>query len=127
MSSCRIVSILVHAAFWASTPTAVWNALNAASNSGEEYCDAFQMPLVLQRRVQVHVGRGPVAVVDDAELGRAGARRVGRLGRAPLGAVERVEALDRDVEVDTGLGRLALEKGGQVGDLEQLTAVEGRR
>ena len=43
----RIVSILVHAAFCASTATAAWNSPNAASNSEEAYCDEFQMPLVL--------------------------------------------------------------------------------
>ncbi len=90
-----MVSILVQAAFWASTPTAAWNSVNAASKSGELYCDEFQMPFDLERGVEVDVGRGPVAVVDDAELGGAGARRVRRLGRAPLRAVERVEALDR--------------------------------
>ena len=47
MSSTRIVSILVQAAFWASTPTDVWNSLKAASNAVEPYCDEFQMPFDL--------------------------------------------------------------------------------
>ena len=46
-SSLRTVSIFVQAAFWASTPTAVWNSPNAASKSAEPYCDEFQMPLLL--------------------------------------------------------------------------------
>ena len=52
MSSSRIVSILLQAAFWASTPTALWNSVNAASNSGDEYCDAFQTPLVLSAELR---------------------------------------------------------------------------
>jgi hypothetical protein len=43
----RIVSIFLHAAFWASTPMAAWNSPNAASNSGELYWDEFQMPFDL--------------------------------------------------------------------------------
>ena len=38
----------MQAAFWASTPTAAWNSVNAASNAGEfEYWDEFQMPFDL--------------------------------------------------------------------------------
>ena len=44
----RMVSIVVQAAFWASTPTAVWKAVKAASNAGELYWDEFQMPLDLR-------------------------------------------------------------------------------
>ena len=77
MSSLTIVSIFLHAAFWASTPIAAWYSLNAASNSAEAYCDEFQMPFGLERGVEEDVGRGAVAVVDDAELGSAGARRIG--------------------------------------------------
>ena len=106
-SSTRISSIVLHAAFWASTPIADWYSAKAASNSGDVYCDEFQMPSVWQRRVEVDVGRGAVAVVDDAELGGAGARRVGRLGRAPLGAVERVEALAGELEREAARRRLA--------------------
>ena len=47
-SSFRIVSIFVQAAFWASTPTALWNSVKAASNSGDEYCEEFQTPFVLK-------------------------------------------------------------------------------
>jgi hypothetical protein len=32
--SSLICSIFAQAAFWASTPTALWNSLNAASNAG---------------------------------------------------------------------------------------------
>jgi hypothetical protein len=44
VSSRRIVSICLQAAFWASTPTAFWNETNALSNSVEAYWDEFQMP-----------------------------------------------------------------------------------
>ena len=81
----------------------------------------------LERGVEVDVRRRAVAVVDDAELGRTGARRVGRVGRAPLGAVERVEALDLDVQGDPGLLGLALEERGEVRDLLELAGVQGRR
>ena len=103
MSSSRIVSILLQAAFWASTPTAVWKSVNAWSNAGDEYCDAFQTPLVLSAALRIDIRGAAMAVVDDAQLGGAGARRIGRLGGAPLRPVERVEALDDDVEGDAGL------------------------
>ena len=77
-----------------------------------------------ERGVEVHVGRGTVAVVDDAELGRSRARRVGGLGRAPLGAVERVEALAGEVEREPCLGRLGLDQLRQLGDLLQLAEVQ---
>ena len=127
MSSSRIVSILLQAAFWASTPTAVWKSVNAWSNAGDEYCDEFQMPLVLSAALRYTSGVAAMAVVDDAQLGGAGAWRIGRLGGAPLRPVERVEALDDDVEGDAGLLRLALEQGRQVRDLEQLARMKGRR
>ena len=38
--------IFSQAAIWASTPTAPWYSRNAASKSGDEYCDEFQMPFV---------------------------------------------------------------------------------
>ena len=54
-------SILAQAAFWASTPTALWNSVNAASNADDEYCDEFQTPLVLNAefRKTSGVGRWP--------------------------------------------------------------------
>ena len=48
MSSRRMVSIFLQAAVCASTPTAVWYSVKAASNSGDEYWEEFQMPLVLR-------------------------------------------------------------------------------
>ena len=68
-----------------------------------------------------------MAVVDDAELGCARARRVGRLGRAPLGTVERVEALAGELERETALGRLGLDQLGELRDLLQLAEVQHGR
>ena len=42
----RMVSIFLQAAVWASTPTALWYSVKAASNSGDEYWEEFQMPFV---------------------------------------------------------------------------------
>ena len=39
--------MFAQAAFWASTPTALWKALNASSNGADEYWDEFQTPLLL--------------------------------------------------------------------------------
>ena len=126
MSSLRMVSIFLHAAFWASTPMAAWNSLKSASNSAEEYCDEFQTPLVLNAALRYTSGVAAVAVVDDAELGGAGARRVLRLGRAPLRAIERVEALDGQGQVEPGVLRVALDEHGEIRDLEQLAGVQRR-
>ena len=90
-----IVSILAQAAFWASTPTAAWNSLNAASNAGDEYCDEFQTPCVLNAELRKTSGVGAVAVVDDAELGGARARRIGRRVGHHCGVVERAVVLRR--------------------------------
>ncbi len=114
------------ASIWASTPTASWNAVKPSSSAELEYCDEFQHPVGLQCGVQEHVWGRPVAVVDDAQLRRTRAGRIGGLLRAPLGAVEGVEALDGQLEVDPRLGGAGLDQLGELGDLLQLGGVEDR-
>ena len=48
MAVLKLLLMVVQAAFWASTPTAVWKAVKAASNAGELYWDEFQMPFDLR-------------------------------------------------------------------------------
>src|SRR3954454_15323034 len=83
--------------------------------------------LALECCVEIDVRRAAMAVVDDAELCRAGAGRIGRIGGAPLRAGEGVEALRRDVQIDAGRSGLALEQRREVGDLQELARVERRR
>ena len=80
-----IVSILPAAVFCASTPIAVWNSANAASNSGERVLRRVPRALRPERRVEEDVRRSAVAVVDDAEFGRAGARRIRGLAPGTTG------------------------------------------
>src|SRR5262249_18316893 len=71
----------------------------------------------LERAVEEDVRGGAVAVVDDAELGRAGARRVGRGRRAPRGAVELAIVLAVRGDRDPGRLGLTLDQDREVGDL----------
>src|SRR5688572_1051346 len=74
--------------------------------------------------VEIHVGRGAVPVVDDAELCGARARRLGRLGRAPLGPVEGVEALAGELEREAARRSLSLDQLRQLRDLLQVAEVQ---
>ena len=121
-----MVWIFSQAAICASTPTDPWYSLKASSNSGDEYCEEFQMPFVASAALRYTSGVGPVAVVHDAQLGGAGAGRVGRLLRAPLGAVEGVQTLHLDLQVEPGLLGPDLDDLGQLRDLLQVARVEHR-
>ena len=51
-SSFMIVSMVLAAAFCASTPIAFWNAAKAASNSFDAYWDEFQTPPLLKAELR---------------------------------------------------------------------------
>ena len=84
--------------------------------------------LRLERGVEVDVRRGPVAVVDDAELGGAGARRSRAGSAAGTTARRRTCRGSRPptFRVIPACCGLALEERGQVRDLLELAGVEGR-